>query len=564
MNNENKYILNIIKNGKIRKTYKNITEHMVRVFNLAKNKIPDSEQIDLEFDSKLASELARKRPLPYSEQIDLELEFGSELESKRFYSERQRFYVFSKLKVEDIIYLIDAYFDKKVYEFDDYFIFSNALYYLQSPVPAEYLFEFLPDNGKKYHVKELNDTLVEISELPKLKSRYIAVECIIKSLVLKNDCRLDKVIAEINVDPKVSRDMYPLFYWCQIMKEHKWCQHLGDENEHPHVLLRHYREIYDSDKHSAAYFLYFLGENEHTVLMQNKDFFTNATYYNIHFDILKTASSKLLGKYLAQIDNTNLPKINSIEYNKLSSYLQNCPLLYKQRILARYEFELNKKIIKIIDNILDTCPAQEIESDFLNGPNFRNYISKTRTLLANIYICYLDIFNKLSIRINLKKLVIDKFFFEKLSKIDKSTTKLKKKESNILFVKFGVKNEITRNFNSSCVKIDQYLDYNYFEINIKDVDPSKITKIGVKDNYIILEPYGCAQILPDTCYSMCVSKKGITLAYFTDGDTEIICAITTLEIGIFNTPGMFEYIIDFDSLLYSIIMNCSEFEIRAD
>lgn len=531
-----KYILNIIKNEKILKTYRGITEHMIRVFNLEKMRISGSKQINLKFDKKLA---------------------------------KKRIYIFSEPTVEDIIELFGAYFDKKIYKFSCYFIFSKALYYLQSPVPAEYLFKFAYPKGEKYRDSGLEDTLDKISELPKLKSRYIAVECIIKSLVLQRNRELDKVIEKINVYPKVSKDIYPLFYWCQIMKEHEWCQYYENEINHPHLLIRHYREIYDSDKHSAAYFLYFLGKKEHTVLMQNEDFFTNATYYNIDFYILKMADSSLLGKYLAQIDKSNLPIIikDTLEYDKLRSYLKICPLLDKQRIITRYELKSNKNMIKIIDNILNMCPAQEIESDFLNSSNFREYILKRRILPVNIFLNYSNIINELQIRINLEKLVLDKFFFEKLTKIDKYNGYIIEKEGLILFVKFGVKNEITKNFSGyiyECVKIDQYFDYNYFEINIKDIDPTKITKICVKDNYIILEPYGCVQILPNTCYSMCVQKKGITLAYFTDGDTEIICAITTFEIGIFNTPGMFEYIIDFRSVLYTIIMNCSEFEIKAD
>lgn len=275
-------------------------------------------------------------------------------------------------------------------------------------------------------------------------------------------------------------------------------------------------------------------------------------------DILKSIDIHLIKKYI-----TNTKKINIFPDFIIDKILDTNSNDFAEIliiILKKDSVRFNEnKIIKVLEKFNPNEIHNQIEletilsyifmsREFQRIPNYFDYYIKYPTILTSTSV------NKEY------SLTIDENFFKNIINpyIELDNSKLK----TYNFIKVNSKQKLITKNNTHII-IEQYYDDYLSEITIDEIIHSKIKNIGVRKNYLVIEPFGYLRVLDSSAtFSICIKAEDLYISYFTNGISEIVYVINKNNIKRYVVKGLICQIMDLDSNLYKILCICRKYIVK--
>lgn len=457
-------------------------------------------------------------------------------------------YTVNDLRTYDIHENLDTclvdFFDILINKENPVFINYPALYntaqYLKSEVSFFILFDKIPKKSKFYMEKIYNSLNKFLSGC--IKNEYDVLpedNYVIQYLVDKKQyINLEYLVRKICEADKF--DNFKLFKSCLL----KISEKMLPINKYPY--LGFYRKLFAKKID--------LTSNTINEMIDSNDYTAKLLF--MCEDLVTSIDINLIIKYITKTEQINI--FPSLIINEILDAVDNDFEEMFIIILKKYR-NCSKKIIKLLEKINPNKVNNQIElKKFLGNEHYRELLDKNSNYY-DYYLKYPEILTPRSNGVNYS-LTIDENFFKNILNPNIKLNNTKLMQPN--FIKVNPNQKLIKCINNNII-IEQYYDDYLPEITIDEIIHSKIENIGVRKNYLVVEPFGYLKVLNSfTTFSICIQIEDLYIVYFTDGTTEIVYVINKDVIKRYVVKGLIFQIMNLNSNLYEILCTCRKYIVK--
>lgn len=439
-----------------------------------------------------------------------------------------------------LVYFFDILINKENPVFINYPALYNTAQYLKSEVSFFILFDKIPKKSKFYMEKIYNSLNKFLSgcimnEYDVLPEDNHAIQDLVDK---KQYINLEYLVRKI-CEAKNFKD-FELFKSCllQISEE------MLPIDKYPY--LGFYRKLF-AKKIDLSF-------NKINEMIDSNDYKVKLLF--MHKDSLTSIDINLIIKYITKTEQINI--FPSFIIDEILDTIGNDFEEIFIIILKKYR-DCSKKIIKLLKKINPNKVNNQIElKRFLDNTNSHKLLVKT----PNYYdycMKYPEILTPDSYGLEYS-LTIDENFFKNIINPNINLDNTMRVQSK--FIKVNSNQKLIKCINNHTI-IEQYYDDYLPEITIDEIIHSKIENIGVRKNYLVVEPFGYLKVLNSSVtFSICIQIEDLYIAYFTDGTTEIVYVINKDVIKKHIVKGLICQIMNLNSNLYAILCNCGIYIVK--